>query len=185
MANTARASTTIKAYAQLNYKGHDPTKDQARISAQEWRDTITSLQQYACVTFDSTLTHASTGSTDIYRLAGISTSFPSVSSSDITVADSTAGVFTIGTAGDYLSVLSANIVGDGDITFTLHEISTAGSTAQGAGHKVHTLSTAEQPVSISQIVSVAAGNKLSFVWTATTAASTFLLTGSWSVVRVK
>jgi len=184
MANTARASTTIKAFGQISSKGHDATIAPARIGGQEWRDTITSLQQYACVNFDSTITHASTAG-GTYRLAGLSTSFASVSSTDITVADSTNGVFTIGAAGDYLSLLNANIVGDGDITFTLHEISTAGSTAVGASHKVHTLSTAEQTVSISQIVSVAASNKLAFVWAATTAASTFLLTGTHTIYRVK
>jgi len=51
--------------------------------------------------------------------------------------------------------------------------------------KVHTLSTAEKLVCMDQVVDVGAANKLTYNWTATTAASTFLLTGTMSVLRVE
>lgn len=185
MANTCRDSTTLQSYAQLTYKGHDATKDPARIGAQEWRDMIISHASYASAVFCSTTVHASTGSTEVYRLANLSTSYASNSSSDITVADSTNGLFTFATKGTYLVGFDADVQGDGDITFSLHSISTAGSTAQGATCKVHTLSTAEQHTGLSQIIDIAATKKVSVVWTATTAASTFFLTGTMYARRVK
>lgn len=184
MANTARNSTTIIAYGQISAAGHDPTKDQARISGQEWRDTMVSLAQYASAVWDSTLTHATTGSTDVYTVTGFSTTYPAISSSDIAVS-STAGTFTMGTAGTYLIGFEGDFQGDGDFTFNLVETSTAGSTNQGGHCLVHTLSTAQQHSGFSQMVNVAAGNSVSVTYSATTAASTFLINGSFWTRRVK
>lgn len=184
MANTARTNAAVIAYGQIAATGHDATKDEARISGQEWRDTIVSLSQYASIVWNSTTVHASTGSTVVYTLTGFSTSYAGVASSDIT-RSSTAGTFTYGTAGTYLVGFGGDVQGDGDITFNLVQTSTAGSTNQGLTCKVHTLSTAQQNTGFSGAIDIAAGNSVSVTWTATTTASTFLINGTMWTRRVK
>jgi len=186
MADTVRSAASILGYAELNYKGHDATLVPTRVTSQEFRDSFLSQWQFGSWVFSSTVTHASTGSTDIYALTTYSTAYGANCSSDIT-ASSTAGTYTIGTAGHYLCLFDADITGSAgaNVTFRLRETSTAGSTNQGAVCTVRALSTTAQHTGFHQIISVAAGNSVSISYQASTAASTCVVNGQFSIRRVR